>query len=171
MYSRLHLSTSTWAGSRSSPRKLSNIRSPGLPGSIYNVLTPTALSQSLTTLAVNTRYLTGGIQGRPGPQTTLPTAPAHGDSSDINGYTFSAVLIQNGQQPESPPFLGALMHEVIAPDMVPMSRSQAHARAVMEPQSPAFRHGTFSPSCLQSLSTRLWFTFHPSQRSMAVILR
>ena len=31
--------------------------------------------------------------------------------------------------------------------------------------------GTFSPSSLQILSTRLWLTRHPSSRSSAVILR
>src|SRR5512139_4344972 len=31
--------------------------------------------------------------------------------------------------------------------------------------------GTFNPSCLQILSTRLWFTRHPSTLSRAVILR
>ena len=142
------------------------------------ILTPTALSQSLTTLAVNSDpYLTGSIQGLPDPQTALPTAPAHPGDSSALGHQWNNIpgcTHPNGQQPESPPLLGTLMHEGIAPDMVPMSRSQAHAGPVMEPQSPSFRlsgrdlQPFLSPKPFHSL----WGSpSTPLRRRIAVILR
>ena len=60
--------------------------------------------------------------------------------------------------------MGPFMYEIIAPDVV-------LASARNRTQEPSLSHsllrfgcldGTFSPSCLHSLSTRLGFTFHPS---------
>ena len=38
--------------------------------------------------ATGNHYLTGGIQGRPGPQTALPTAPARPDDSSSFGHQW-----------------------------------------------------------------------------------
>ena len=52
MYSLRHLSANTFA-SHSVSKTSTYPFSQGLPGSMYNVFTPTALSQSLTVSAVN----------------------------------------------------------------------------------------------------------------------
>ena len=50
---------------------------------------------------------------------------------------LSRILVDDDEQPEGPPVMGSLQHEVIGPDMVRPARSQMQARAVREPQPTA----------------------------------
>ena len=90
---------------------------------------------------------------------------------DPDGQAFVGELVDDVEHPEPPPVVGALLDEVIGPHMIAMHWPQPDARAVRQPQSPAFglRRGTLSPSRRQFRSTRCVET--PPPTSSAAILR
>ena len=86
---------------------------------------------------------------------------------------FPGIFVNDRKDPHLPSVRRSFFHEVVGPHVVLMQGAQSYTAAVVEPE-PALLgcfFGTFSPSCLQILSTLLWFTFHPSFCSIAVILR
>src|SRR5690606_22489113 len=58
---------------------------------------------------------------------------------DTDGQALAGELVDDAQHPERPAIVGAVSDEVIRPDMVVPLRPQTDARAVVEPQTPAFR--------------------------------
>ena len=62
---------------------------------------------------------------------------------------------------------------VVGPDVILMQWPESEHEPSLSHNRPRFgcRLGTFSPSCLQIRSTRLWFTSQPSIRSRFVICR
>ena len=48
-------------------------------------------------------------------------------TTDINRQAFPRVLINDGQEPESPSIPGPVMYEVIAPYVVAMFRTEPYA--------------------------------------------
>lgn len=92
---------------------------------------------------------------------------------DHQRQTFPAGLVDDGQNAELAPIMGAPFDEIIGPDMPGYcGRSRMH--------EPSFSHsrprlgcfcGTFSPSRRQIRSTRLWFTDQPAACSSAVTRR
>ena len=74
---------------------------------------------------------------------------------------------------EAPAVVRAALHEVVAADWplcLGRSRTQLPSLSQSRPRFGYFL-GTFSPSCFQIRSTRLWFTGQPSRWSSAVIRR
>ena len=82
-------------------------------------------------------------------------------------------LVQDIERTKGPAVMGAVMHEVIGPDMVRPFGAQPDAGAVVDPEPPPLRllAGTFSPSRRQIRSTRLSLTCQPASRSRAAIRR
>ena len=72
----------------------------------------------------------------------MPQPSGHGDRQAL-----TRELIDHRQHPERPAVMGAVLHEVIGPDMVAPARAQTNARPIVEPQSPAFGlfRGHFQP--------------------------
>jgi len=56
-------------------------------------------------------------------------------------------LVQHHEHAELPAILGAVLDEVVRPDMVRPLRSQTDARPIVEPETAPFRllHGNFQP--------------------------
>ena len=48
-------------------------------------------------------------------------------------------LVDDVEHPEPPSIVGAILDEVVGPDMIAVLRPQPDARAVIQPESPAFR--------------------------------
>jgi hypothetical protein len=81
---------------------------------------------------------------------------------DPDGQALVGELVDDVEQPELAPVVGAVLDEVVAPDVVGPLRAQPEAGAVGQPQAAALR---------QIRSTRLAFTSQPASRSSAVTLR
>ena len=66
---------------------------------------------------------------------------------DADGQALTGELVDDAQHPERLSVVGAVSNEVIGPDMVGPLRPQTDARAVVEPQTTAFRlfAGDFQP--------------------------
>lgn len=54
-------------------------------------------------------------------------------SLDTDRQAFPRELIDDAQHAERLAVMGSIHHEVVTPHMVPVLRSQAHTRAVIEP--------------------------------------
>ena len=78
-------------------------------------------------------------------------------SPDTRGSTVDGV-----EHAELPAIVGAVLDEVVGPDVIALLRPQPDARSVGEPM-PAFEAvvGTFRPSRRRDRSTRLSLTCHP----------
>jgi len=58
---------------------------------------------------------------------------------DTDGQTLARELVDDAQDPERFAVVRAVSDEVVGPDMVGSLRPQTDARAIIEPQTPAFR--------------------------------
>ena len=95
---------------------------------MYKVLTPTALQPVPDRLSRKLRPVIGPDVSRHSPihqqlrqsvqHVLVIHLPLH-----INGQTLPGVFIQYAQQPKGSAIMGSLMHEVIAPDVILVSRS------------------------------------------------
>ena len=52
---------------------------------------------------------------------------------DPDRQSLPAMLIKNVQGPEGPPVIGAMMHEVVGPNVIAVFRAQTDTRPVVEP--------------------------------------
>lgn len=57
---------------------------------------------------------------------------------DHGRQAFTGILIAHIQNAKGPAIMGAVVHEIVALDMVRILGSQSHARAIVEPQASAF---------------------------------
>ena len=66
---------------------------------------------------------------------------------DPDGEALACVLVDHAQHTEHPSIVGAVLHEVIGPDMAFVRWPQPHARAVIQPETAAFWlfHRYFQP--------------------------
>ena len=93
---------------------------------------------------------------------------------DPDRKSFPRELVQHIQHPILPPGMGAILHEVVGPDMVGSFFSKPGAGPVTGQIRLRFcwRGGTFRPFCRQIRSTRLSLTTQPDVlRSRAAIFR
>lgn len=78
-----------------------------------------------------------------------------------DGQAFPRILVNHGQQAKLAAVMGAILHEVVGPDVMPILRPQPHARAVVEPEpaSPGLSAWNFQalapPDPLDPLVVRL----------------
>ena len=83
-------------------------------------------------------------------------------------------LVDDAEHAELPPVVGAVLDEVVGPDMVlwccGRRRMQEPSLSQSRPRLGR-RRGTLSPSRRQIRSTRFRFTVQPADRSIAVIRR
>ena len=56
---------------------------------------------------------------------------------DPDGQALVGELVDHVQQPELAPVMGAILDEVVRPDMVGIVRSQSDARAIVQPATAA----------------------------------
>jgi hypothetical protein len=81
-------------------------------------------------------------------------------------------LVDDVEHAVFPAIMGAVLDEVVGPDVVGMLRPQTNAGAICEPEAGlGCFWGTFSPSRRQTRSTRVSLTSQPALRSNAAILR
>jgi len=82
-------------------------------------------------------------------------------SVDPDRDAFARELVDDVQHPIFPAIMGAILDEVVGPDMVGMLRPQPHARAVVQPEPPPF--GLFGRDLqpLASPDPRHPFGVHP----------
>ena len=95
-------------------------------------------------------------------------------AGDPDRQALARVLVDDVEHPELPPVMGAVLDEVVGPDVVRMLGPQPDAGAVRQPEPAALGLllGTFSPSRRQIRSTRLSLTTQPAvERSSSAILR
>jgi hypothetical protein len=59
-------------------------------------------------------------------------------SLNDNSQTLPTILVNHCQYLYGPPFMGAVCHKVIGPDMVPMGRPKTNTGTVMKPETPPF---------------------------------
>jgi hypothetical protein len=59
-------------------------------------------------------------------------------SFDVDGQTFSAVFVDQGQHPERTSIAGLIVYKVITPHMIASLGSKPDATSVVQPQSSAF---------------------------------
>ena len=90
-----------------------------------------------------------------------------------DGQALVGELVDDVEHAELASIVGAVLDEVVGPDMVAVFRPEPDARSIVQPQRPRLGCfcGTFSPSRRQIRSTRLSFTSQPARRSSAAILR
>jgi hypothetical protein len=77
-----------------------------------------------------------------------------------------SLFVDHRQDGELATVMGAVLDEVVGPDVARPLRPQPDAGAVREPQAPAARllGRNLQPSRRQIRSTRLWFTLQPASR-------
>jgi hypothetical protein len=56
---------------------------------------------------------------------------------DADGETLARVLVDHAQHAEDLSIMGAVLDEVIRPDMTFVRRPEPHARSIIQPQPPA----------------------------------
>ena len=58
---------------------------------------------------------------------------------DDNGQAAARELVEHHEHAEGPTILGAILDEVVGPDVIGPPRSQANTRAIVEPEAAPFR--------------------------------
>jgi hypothetical protein len=91
---------------------------------------------------------------------------------DTYRETLARVLVDHTQHAEDLSIMGAVLDEVIGPDMALMCRPEPHARSIIQPQSPALRlllrdfEPFTSPLARKSINNR----FLPAQPINALLI-
>src|SRR5262245_12308730 len=94
-------------------------------------------------------------------------------AGDTDRQAFVGELVEHVEHPILASIVGAILDEVIGPDMIALLRPQPNARSVGQPEPAALGLllGTFSPSRCQIRSTRLSLIVQLARRSSAATLR
>ena len=114
----------------------------GDPGSMNKVLAPTLVIQSRTAWAANS-VIRSNVNGN---------APLHHEVSqdgenalavhatrNLDRQALTRELVDHGEHTELTPFPGAVLHEVISPDVVGTLGPEPYARTVIQPEPTALR--------------------------------
>lgn len=94
-----------------------------------------------------------GLDDRVAPETSL----------DLERQAFAGVLVDQGERAQRAAVVGLAGDEVVAPDVVGIGRSKAHARAVVEPQPcPGLLFGRHLQALLAPEALRPVFVHAPA---------
>jgi hypothetical protein len=92
-------------------------------------------------------------------------------AGDTDRQTFVGELVEHVEHPILACIVGAVLDQVVGPDMIALLRPQPNARSIGQPELARLGMGTFSPSRRQMRSTRLSLIIQPAWRSSSATLR